>query len=516
MNDRSSLQSSEDRLEIVNYRALRNWLLLVGRSCSRRKRVVVVTFAILLGVTTLAAIFLPRTYHVETTLLAQRNAVLAVYADRSATDTLMHGAVETVRRRENLLDLIRQTDLLRQRALRRESVLRVKDWLVRLLHGGKTPTEQEQLDGTVGLLEKRLVAWTGDGTVTIAIDWSDDVLAYRLVDAAQHNFLHDRRVQEITTLAESISILEGHSAEMSKQIDGAIQDLQRLREQKARSDRSSNMSASNAASPGRPNEAPRLLAAGARPRIDAATVARRAELRATIEAKQRAVSDLEDFRRRRLAELHAKLAEQRGAYTEAHPIVVDIKHAIESLSQESPQVVQLRRELKALQDDPDQRTRVIEDSSPLAASMAQEGASLRSRTPRLGGDVLRIEQEPAEDRDPEVEYAKSRLRFAINKHQEIREHIQTAHIDFDTAQAAFKYRYTVVVPAELPKGPVKPKVWLMLFAGAIGGLLLGVIGAVMIDLRSGLLFEAWQVQSALCLPVLGEVELMRLPKSEGP
>ena len=68
------------------------------------------------------------------------------------------------------------------------------------------------MDALVGLLEKRLQVYIGDGTVTIMIDWANDEMAFRLVEAAQQNFLEARHVSEISSISEAISILEGHAS----------------------------------------------------------------------------------------------------------------------------------------------------------------------------------------------------------------------------------------------------------------------------------------------------------------
>ena len=78
----------------------------------------------------------------------------------------------------------------------------------------------------VGFLEKRLTVDTGESTVTIAIDWPDAQLAYRLVDTALQNFLEQRHAAEVSTIAETISILEGHASNLREAIDAAMEDLE--------------------------------------------------------------------------------------------------------------------------------------------------------------------------------------------------------------------------------------------------------------------------------------------------
>src|ERR1019366_7365693 len=130
--------------------------------------------------------------------------------------------------------------------------------------------------------------------------------------------------------------------------------------------------------------------------------------------------------------------------------------------------------------------------------------------PPLPGSVIRIEQESNDDRDPAMMYARSQLRDEMAKYSQLRTQIETTQIDFDTAEAAFKYRYSVVEPALYPKSPSKPNRLLVILAGLIGGLFVGIFAAVVADLRRGRFVEKWQVERTLDLPTLGEVDFAAL------
>jgi uncharacterized protein involved in exopolysaccharide biosynthesis len=93
----------------------------------------------------------------------------------------------------------------------------------------------------------------------------------------------------------------------------------------------------------------------------------------------------------------------------------------------------------------------------------------------------------------------------MEKYDTLLDRINSARIELDTARAAFKYRYSIVHPPQLPKKPAKPKVPLVLAAGVIAGMVLAVLSAALADLRSGRILESWQVQRSLGLEVLGQV-----------
>lgn len=403
---------------------------------------------------------LPKTYEVECRLLAQKNAVLAVRADANMAEQPTRAAAEIIVRRDNLLALIRQTNLLEEWPKRRAPALRVKDWLMRKLKG--PVKEHDLLDGLIGLLEKQLMVWvTPDGAVTIRLQWPDGLTAYRLVDAAQQNFLETRQMVEISTIAEQIGILEGHSEKLKVEIEKDVAELQRLKERTGSRTRR-----------GRPAPPPLI----ALPDTSQEVLA----LRAQLEGKRRALAELEEFRRRRLNEQQARLAELRAVYSETNPVVVDLQQGIEALQKESPQQRTLREEEANL------REQLARKAGPSLAGA--NGA------PAIPQELFRADPD---GESPAVEYARAQLRFAAGQYASMRERIDTARIELDTARAAFKYRYSVVVPAEEPRGPIKPKGALVMVASLLAGLVLAWFATTLADLRSGAVIERWQIEQLL-------------------
>jgi len=401
---------------------------------------------------------LPKTYQVESRLLAQKNPVLAVRADASQTTEPTRAAAENIVRHDNLHALIRQTDLLSEWPKHRAPILRLKDWVSARM--GSTPDQGELLKGFTGLLEKNLNVWTTpDGSVVIRLLWPDDrVMAYRLVDAAQQNFLEKRHVLEVTTIAEQISILEGHAANLKKDIMKQVDQLQQLQQRSAKDPRVG------------------LRVPSPKP-LDADVV----NLKVMLDAKRRSISDLEDYRRKHLLELQTRLAEQRAVYSETHPAIIDLEQSIDSLKRESPQLAALRQEEAEL------RQQLARQSDG-----AEDGAS--SGALAIPPDLFRSDRS---GEDSTVEYQRAQLRFAVQQYAHLRERIDAGRIVLDTARAAFKYRYSVVVPAQVPRGPIKPKALLVLSASLIAGLLLALFATTAADFRSGVVLEKWQLQDLL-------------------
>ena len=66
-------------------------------------------------------------------------------------------------------------------------------------------------------------------TVSIGIHFPDPDLAFDLVEAARQNFLAARRLAEISSIEEAITILEARSAEAHEVVEKALADMTKAR-----------------------------------------------------------------------------------------------------------------------------------------------------------------------------------------------------------------------------------------------------------------------------------------------
>src|SRR5262249_43117577 len=160
--------------------------------------------------------------------------VIASLTNTSASariDTPTKMAFETVLRHDNLVALIKETDLLKRWPRNRAPLLRLKDIIWARIFPPRT--EADQIEAFVGLLERDLWVNNNEGTVSIGIRFPDAALAYHLVEAAQESFLEARHAAEISTIAEAISILENRAAQDHETVDKALQRLNELRQTRA-------------------------------------------------------------------------------------------------------------------------------------------------------------------------------------------------------------------------------------------------------------------------------------------
>lgn len=463
--------SGDEGADLFDYGWIRGFLGFVARSVARHRWLAVGTLVATVVVAGIGLWALPRTYLVETRILAQRNPVMSVLANPnfgrpSEADAPTRAAKETVLRWENLIALVKETGLADVPPESRAPAARARDWLVTNVLG-REATREEKIEGLAYALEKKLKVNVTDGVVVIAVEWSDPTYAFRIAERALQNFMEARHATEISIVGEAIAILQSHLAGLDEQ----IRDLE---DRLARS---------------KPAGAPR--ARRARPAIEPAvegqaTAAELAKLRAVLASKQRALSDLEDFRVKRLAELQTQLAQQRSVYSDRHPAVVSTLQSIEGLSGPSPQIENLQLEIRDLR----------------ASLDAADGAAPAGPASTVAAPGLAAPVDTANARDTEI---RGELRVLYSKRSTLLDRIDSARMEMDTAQAAFKYRYVVIGPPQMPKRPVRPVPALVWIGSVLGGLVLAVVVSALFDLRSGRVVERWQVENQLALPVLGEL-----------
>jgi capsular polysaccharide biosynthesis protein len=486
--------------DLFDVQHVRNYVHYVRGSIRRRKGLALLVLGAVVSATLIGLLTFPRYYHAEAKILAQRSAALPIRGDQPGVDTTTRSATETIMRHDNLIGLIKQTDLINHYNHHRAPVVRIKDAVFGLFH---TPSEADEIDNMIERLEKRVYVWLQEGTVNIGVDWPDAQMAYRLAEEAQQSFLEARHVEEVQAISESVAILQNHATGLRADIDSSVDALRQLRA--GHQPHPSARVAMDSSAPASPTPAPA-------PRASAEPDAKLAKLKVAIAAKERAIADLEDFRRHRRAELQAHLDEQRAVYTERHPIVMDLQQTIASLGTESGQVVTLRKELAALEEEYDREAGVPGAGVQAAARPSRQviALSVSAPPPELPGDILSLERESGEERDPAMVYARGQLRDAMDKYGALRSQIQAAQIELQTAEAAFKYRYSVVKPAQVPKHVASPNAPAIMLAALFGGLLVALIAAVGADIRNGRIIEGWQIERMLERPVLGAIDVPAL------
>jgi uncharacterized protein involved in exopolysaccharide biosynthesis len=492
--------------ELFDTKLIRQVIGFVFRGVRRNRLLALITFAVIMGLGVVVAVLFPRTYHVESRLLANNNQLIRALGNpRSSlpSEDPTRAARELIFAHDNLVSLIKQTNLMKSWEVTRPSIVKWKDKVLQAVAGEQT--DEEKIDAMVGLLEKKLHVSTDNQTVTISIDWHDAQMAYLLVETAQQNFLETRHVTEMTAISEALSILEMHGGQLQKMVDDALHELERVREQRKRGGGGPLPPPSPVAEtpsvPVTPVSTNAAAALEARNDGPTATEQELAQLKFLLNSKKRALGDLEDFRNRRVNELNAQLQELKVQYADQHPIVMDMRSRIEALKLDSPQMSQVKGDIDALEAE--YRRKGGRDPDALVEPVrARTGVT---RRPQAAAQSALSNSELMDD--PLVEFSRNNLRVAAAKYEELLMRIDSARIEQDTARAAFKYRYSVVRPASVPKKPVKPDLAIVILAAFVLAMGAGVVIGSVRDWWTGRLVEAWQVERALDLPVLSQVKL---------
>src|SRR5258708_2685276 len=198
------MEVGEDDLTSVEPKRLPQLLGYVLGAIWRRKLLAGILF--ILGLATAIGILaiVPKSYHVETKILAQRQQALPMLSRyATAEEPPTYAASEIIHRIENLRAIAEKTHLVE--------------------HYPFPPTpslmRDEKFAGLASLLDQRLTVRVGEGTLSIGIDWPKGDMAAQLVEAALQSFLDARRMAELSSIEEAIALLESRAGGLQSNIE---------------------------------------------------------------------------------------------------------------------------------------------------------------------------------------------------------------------------------------------------------------------------------------------------------
>jgi uncharacterized protein involved in exopolysaccharide biosynthesis len=431
---------------------------------------------VVVALVSLALAFLtPRSYEAEVKLLVQRAALVPTLGNprRSVptdSELPLRSVPEYVLRYENLVALVKGTNLVDRWEATRPPATRLKDAVVQAVAG--PPSEADRLRALVGVLEKRMRVTVEDDTIDLVVEWPSAQLAYQLVALAQQRLLDESFALDVSAITEAIAILEGHADAERQHVDAALAEMQRLR------DALQPAPASSAGAGARVEMVPGAPSAG------------RKDAMALLADKRRAIRDLEEQKQRRVGDLRAQLVQLRTQYTDEHPAVLELQRRITGADEDPAELSELRSEERAL------LAQLANEPRP--AAVATTVAAPRGASAAVGRS--------SPDEDASYDLARTKLHTAERKYEELRDRIDAARIELDAARAAFKYRFTTLVPAEVPQKAKKPNPLMIGLGGIVLAAVLAFFVAAAADLASGRILEPWQARRAAELPVLGRVD----------
>ncbi len=489
-------EGEADGIDLERIREMAGFVL---RAARRRARLAVMTFVVIAGLGLTIAATMPRTYSSEVKLLARRSPLLRPNAQSQQVDENPTKNVSAmIMRRDNLVQLAKEEHLLERFAQTRSGPLRLKDSVLAWLFGAQS--DEEKLHILVLTLEQKLTVEVekDDATVDITVDWANPQIAYDLVTRVEKNFLELRYDSDVAAINDSVNVLDDHAKHELAIVDTDLAEFQAIVAERTAS--------TTVVNPAAPAAAP-VRAGVAAPRSQASLstpLAVNSDLAKALEEKRMQIRAAEEGQRHALETLRAQLVQAQLTLTPMHPTVIALQQQLDALSQTPAELTQLRSEERALmaQIAPPRAVTQVATAMPLRGGPAPEGSA--TTTPAnptaapLGPNTL--------DRDGPLQLAQAKLAAAIRNSEEALGRVDEAKEELDFTRAAYKYRYSVFTPAEVPTKPKKPTAILVGVGSVLAAALLAILLAAASDMATGLVVESWQVRRQLKIEILGEFD----------
>ncbi len=472
---------------------LRSYLDFARRALRKRWLLSASIVVTILALTIVATIFWPRTYSCTTVLMPVGNSLL----DGKGTPPLLIGAEDLIMRHENLEAIIRDTGLVQIYEDRRPPILKLKDHLMQTLVGKYD--EKTLMTILLGTLESRLHVTTEKSDLSIKAEWSDAITAAALAEAGRQSFIRARHVAEMSAFEEKMAIWDQHATKLRADIEVYADQVAQSRKDRlkqAKGEQAALDKNSAATADVKPRVIRSVTAAPAAPDVELPV------LKEKLEGLKRKLADLQGDRERRLQEAQAKYDDLKLRLTQSHPDVVSQAQRVSMLAQPTTEEQLAQTEVTEAEANLKMRDGLAHGGVPsITTTLLGGGAGARP-----GGDAPLPPEIVAllsnDDGDPALN---AQLLSAVSAYTSMRSEILTMRIDLDTAQAAFNHRYQVIIPADPPGKPDKPKPALMIVIGFLLAILVGAAVPISLDLKKGILTDRWQVEHEL--PVLAELHL---------
>jgi hypothetical protein len=334
--------------------------------------------------------------------------------------------------------------------------------------GKAPPTDDEKFEALVTNIQNRMKVWVDATTVTVKLEWSEPEAARDIVDAAVHNFQEARFQSEVGVMPERLKILENGVAQAHKDLETA--GLELVRQQKLANPKE------------RINLLIPVLPQGVKDEpIDPATKAR-------LDNVRQQIAILQEAKLRREAELQQELIQKQRTLADGHPDIVALKQTIAATHVDPPQLAKLRQEERDIMADVSAKQKAAADARPTPAPVVRPVAAPAPT-------------EPPPQATKSLQDAQVQFEAVTKKYSDLVAQLDAARIEMKTQEAAFKQRYKVTHPAEVPNGPKRPVGVIAILIGVMSTIAAVLAVAGLADRFSGIFFEPRDVRDRLGLPV---------------
>ncbi len=490
-------QDDEEGLDLEKVKELAGFVVRAGR---RHRTLAVMTFLIVAGLGLTAAATMPKTYSAQVKILAQASSGMRTLSgsnqDMNRVDEPTKNVASMIMRHDNLVALVKQADLADRFDEARAPALRLKDWVVTWLFG--PPSDDDKLRILVATLERKVDIFADETTLVITVDWPNPQMAFDIATLLQKNFLEARYDSDLAVINDSIAVLQEHAKAGDEKVQAALVEYQKAA---AAAPPPPQLSAAAPAWRGYVASAPRPNGASS-----AGTPAADPGVSLALEEVRLKIRALEQERQVLLDSLKQQLAQAQLTMMPKHPTVIALQQKVDAMGQPSPELLRLRDEERSLSA----QVAAVAPSASVAAPppppappvFGQHATAETSPSPALP-NALQVR--PGVEDGP-TRLAQSRLQSAIEAYESSVARIDAANVELDIMRRAYKYRYTILSPAELPSKPKKPIAQIVGFASVVGAGVLAFLLAALSDVLGGRVLEPWQVRRRLKLEVLGEID----------
>jgi succinoglycan biosynthesis transport protein ExoP len=225
-----------------------------------------------------------------------------------------------------------------------------------------------------------------------------------------------------------------------------------------------------------------------------------AELKKLVGQKSGSIS----LRRQKLTHLKAELAEKQGKYSDEHPDVRKLKNEIALLEKEK--------------DTPAPAKRVAEPENPAYVNLAtqiqaadSDIASLKRQRLEMQKDIAMYRKRLEDTPKVEQEYLSLQRDYtnANKKYQEVQDKIMESRISEGMEEHQKGEKFTIIDPASYPTKPVSPKRGLIVLAGLVMSLGVGLGLVALVENLDHSVKSGDEVTQLTGLPVLGSISCIR-------
>lgn len=435
-------------------------------AAKRRKVLSLVVVMIGAGLTAAAVRLAPRTYQSTGEVLVVTNDDGQAGGWNTENRRQQLEWERQVRSRETIDGIVRDAQLVEKWDDMRQPHRRLLDEINAKM-GDKPPTTEQKFGAVENMVENNLKLTIDQSTVSIQCEWSDPEASRDIVQAALSRFIDKRYQTEVGTILTRIKPLED-------QLEAARLVLERI----------DPSLAPPKEEPTEATPADKLVVVAKEPSPEAVEAGQR--LQGARERQQNAAAklgELEGAKQAKIARLEAEKAEKGATMGAAHPEMVNITLTLQKAREDTSEIISARAS-KAAADA---------EVADLAAKAGVAIPSVRRYSPA---------PPPAKKMD---ELTTQRITAARDEYSRKKDALDSDNLKLRVAEAAFKSKYQITRPPDVPMAPKKPVGLMVGLGGALATLLVMLALATLRDRSVGIFFEAKHVRDRLKLPVLGDI-----------